>query len=119
MNFDTCLPQAILFAVIFSLLPLIYFRWATAAESWREVITCLWRSPVSWVAFIGAFIGAFFVLLLVLLLPVSFVLDWLFTKAPLAAWLLLPVAVMFYLYCRIQQRGSPPRWPYQAFRRSS
>ena len=62
---------AILFAVIFSLLPLIYFRWATAAESWREAITCLWRSPVSWVAFIGAF----FVLLLVLLLPVSFVLD--------------------------------------------
>ncbi len=110
---------AILFAVIFSLLPLIYFRWATAAESWREAITCLWRSPVSWVAVLAAGFVAVLVGFIVLGLPVIFALDWLFTKAPLAAWLLLPVAVMFYLYCRLLQRGGPPRGPYQAFRRSS
>lgn len=92
---------AILFAVIFSLLPLIYFRWATAAESWREAITCLWRSPVSWVAVLAAGFVAVLVGFIVLGLPVIFALDWLFTKAPLAAWLLLPVAVMFYLYCRL------------------
>ena len=103
---------AILFVVIFSLLPLIYFRWATAAESWREAVAHLWRSPMSWVAVLGALFCAVFVAVIVFSLLVGFVLDWLFTKAPLAAWLLLLVAVMFYLYCRIQQRIGPPRWPY-------
>ena len=76
---------AILFVVIFSLLPLIYFRWATAAESWREAVAHLWRSPMSWVAVLGALFCAVFVAVIVFSLLVGFVLDWLFTKAPLAA----------------------------------
>ena len=96
--------RAIVFAVIFTFAPLIYIRRSTGAESWGEAITQLWHVSVLIFAVLAVVLFGGALLIVSVEYAAIAVLEWfgienpLEGEIPIAAPLLLLVAVMFYLY---------------------
>ena len=105
---------AIVFAVIFTFAPLIYIRWSAVADSWGEAIAYLWRlSVLLFAVLIGVLYGVGLLFVSVEYAAIA-VLQWfgienpLGGKAPIAALLLLLVAVMFSAFSRVRSTRSHP-----------